>query len=205
MALTEVESISTDIEAYLAQVGRIFRAFRGHDSHCVSYGVEVQGMRYFVKSSDHSQGIASLERARHMASVARHRALPSYHTSIRTPEGQALVYDWAPGEVLWDGYTFTREQRASDPVCAHVRFRALPMHRVLDALDAVYDAHVMLADRGFVAVDLYDGSILYDFEGHTTTLCDLDEYHLGPFAGARTEPGFESLHGAGGVRQGIAD
>jgi len=39
----------------------------------------------------------------------------------------------------------------------------------------------MLADRGFIAVDFYDGCIIYDFEQSRTYLCDLDEYRAGPF------------------------
>jgi serine/threonine-protein kinase len=57
----------------------------------------------------------------------------------------------------------------------------LPVERVLAALDTIYDAHLTLAEAGFVAVDFYDGCILYDFEGHRTYLCDLDEYRPGPF------------------------
>jgi len=34
---------------------------------------------------------------------------------------------------------------------------------------------------GFVAVDFYDGSVLYDFAGRQAHLIDLDEYRRGPF------------------------
>ena len=46
---------------------------------------------------------------------------------------------------------------------------------------AVFDAHVEVARRGFVAVDLYDGCFLYDFERGSLRLFDLDEYRPGPF------------------------
>jgi serine/threonine-protein kinase len=52
---------------------------------------------------------------------------------------------------------------------------------ILDALDTIYDAHLALADHGFIAVDFYDGCILYDFDRSRTYLCDLDEYRAGPF------------------------
>ena len=91
----------------------------------------------------------------------------------------ALVYAWAPGEVLNDP-RFTREQRRHDPAHPHVRFRSLPTEEILAALDTVFDAHVLLAERGF-ASDFYDGCMIYDFENHRTYLCDLDEYREGPF------------------------
>jgi serine/threonine-protein kinase len=42
-------------------------------------------------------------------------------------------------------------------------------------------AHVAVAAAGFVAVDLYDGCVLYDFETRRIGLIDLDMYRLGPF------------------------
>ena len=39
----------------------------------------------------------------------------------------------------------------------------------------------LLAERGFVASDFYDGCIIYDFQTSRTYLCDLDEYREGPF------------------------
>lgn len=180
-SLTEVGDIDVDIELYLGQVGEVFRAFRDRDSGCVSYGVLAGGKRWFVKHSDDPRGIESLRRAHHLNSCVSHRALPRLHHTIETPGGFALVYDWAPGELLNDYTRFSREQRRHDPACPHVRFRALPLAEILDALDTIYDVHLMLADHGFVAVDFFDGCIIYDFNRSRTYLCDLDEYRTGPF------------------------
>ena len=75
----------------------------------------------------------------------------------------ALVYEWVRGEVLNDP-RYTREQRRHNPTHPHVRFRSLPIDRILGALDTVFDAHLLLAERGFVASDFYDGCIIYDFK-----------------------------------------
>jgi serine/threonine-protein kinase len=45
----------------------------------------------------------------------------------------------------------------------------------------VYDLHAYLEDCGYVAVDFYDGSIMYDFDQHATYCIDLDHYHKGAF------------------------
>ncbi|MEZ3425907.1 MAG: hypothetical protein K1W13_00675 [Lachnospiraceae bacterium] len=34
--------------------------------------------------------------------------------------------------------------------------------------------------NGYVAIDFYDGSILYDFENHRTTICDIDFFRKQP-------------------------
>lgn len=177
--LTEVSEIDEAIEPYLMRWGRIFKAFRQQDSGCISYGVELGGRRWFVKHSDQARGMASLGRARHLHRAIAHPALAHLYNSFTTPGGLAMVYEWLLGQVLSD-YKASGVSR-EEPASAHARFRALPAERILAALDTIYDAHLTLAESGFVAVDFYDGCILYDFERHRTYLCDLDEYRSGPF------------------------
>ena len=47
---------------------------------------------------------------------------------------------------------------------------------MLAAYDTLLDAHVAVADAGLVAVDLYDGCLVYDFEARRLHLVDLDLY-----------------------------
>ena len=56
-----------------------------------------------------------------------------------------------------------------------------PVDEIVQALDTVFDAHVAVASAGFVAVDFYDGAIIYDFENQQVHLCDLDAYRPGPY------------------------
>ena len=178
--LTSVASIDTPVEAYLREVGEVFQAFPRQDSGTTFYGVLVDGQRWFVKSSGDPSIVESLRRALHLNTRVRHPALPRLHNSFLVPGGLALVYEWVPGEVLNDP-RFTSEQRVNDPAHPHVRFRGLPVGRIIDALDTIFDVHLLLAESGFVASDLYDGCIIYDFEGSRTFLCDFDEYRDGSF------------------------
>ncbi|MFE7809285.1 hypothetical protein ACFU51_32380 [Streptomyces sp. NPDC057430] len=61
------------------------------------------------------------------------------------------------------------------------RFRAQPLAQINIALEALLNAHLAVEDAGYVAVDLYDGCMLYDFDQQRMMLCDLDEYRPGPF------------------------
>jgi serine/threonine-protein kinase len=61
------------------------------------------------------------------------------------------------------------------------RFRQLPVAEVEAALSAILDAHLAIVAAGLVAVDLYDGCFLYDFDRSKMWLVDLDEYRPGPF------------------------
>ena len=70
------QRIDDDIETYLARRGRVFRVFHGHDSGCTSYGVEVDGVRWFVKHSATRAGLASLRGAQRVSALVQHPALP---------------------------------------------------------------------------------------------------------------------------------
>ena len=45
----------------------------------------------------------------------------------------------------------------------------------------MYEVHVYLEEQGFVAVDFYDGCMIYDFDRHRLHLCDFDHYLKGAF------------------------
>ncbi|WP_406416749.1 hypothetical protein [Streptomyces sp. NBC_00842] len=74
---------------------------------------------------------------------------------------------------------YARRNRSS-PYSAIARFRALPVTRVLHAFEQVLGAHLAVEDAGQVAVDFYDGALLYDFARDTVRLIDLDEYRPDP-------------------------
>ncbi len=180
--LIETPSIDCEIETYLEQKGEIFRVFRWQDSGCISYGVESGGKKWFVKYSKQPQGIESLQRAETLHNQVQHQALANIHNVVSCPEGLALIYDWLPGEVLYDYITHRGQQGRNNPGSPHYRFRNLPVEKILTALDTIFDLHLLLAEEGFIAVDFYDGCIMYDFETEYTSVIDLDEYRLGQFA-----------------------
>ena len=63
---------------------------------------------------------------------------------------------------------------------AHKRFMGLPVEARLQVFAAVLDFLEYTASRGYVAIDFYDGSILYDFESGKTTICDIDLFRKQP-------------------------
>jgi serine/threonine-protein kinase len=156
------------------------------DSGNVSYGVEVDGARYFVKTAGrpdvdlpyltHEQRVALLRNAVRIGQAYRHPALPRLHRVIESSHGPMLVYDWVDGESL----NVPRDAR-DDPASAFHRFRHLPVERIVAALDTVVDVHDVFGRAGEVAGDFYDGCLLYDFAAHRLSMVDLDHYRPGPF------------------------
>jgi len=178
--LLDVDRVGGPLEAYLRGVGEVFVTIRGHDSNNTSYGVAVADERWFVKHGEDPEAVRLLESAIRFHRAVRHRAIIPLRGSIRTERGLAVVHEWRDGEALNDPRApggLPRER----PDSAHSRFRALPAPEVVAVVDVILDAHLEVARRGFVAVDFYDGALLYDFAGHRGHLCDLDAYRPGPY------------------------
>jgi serine/threonine-protein kinase len=187
-ALLNSEAIHEPPNQYLRSVGTIFAEFgeRTQDSGNVSYGVEVAGERYFVKTAgsqdnpervlDHPARVALLRNAVRLHESCRHPLLPRLYRVIESPSGPLLVYQWLDGELLG-----VPRARRDDPKSAFQRFRSLSASTIRKCLDAVFDLHDALARAGWIAVDFYDGCLIYDFVSGRLGVVDLDHYHPGPF------------------------
>src|SRR5688572_28558894 len=120
------------IATYLG--GPVFAVFDAQDSGNVSYGVEVAGQKYFVKTAgdpanrscvlDHAARVALLRNAVDVARSCTHRCLPALQRVIESPAGPLLVYDWIAGELVG-----VPRARRDDPTSAYQRLRALPSVR----------------------------------------------------------------------------
>ncbi|WP_239120275.1 serine/threonine protein kinase [Catellatospora chokoriensis] len=171
--------VDSDLPAWIDALGTRFATFELQGSGCVSYGVATPTGRRFVKTFQ--AGHDSLRRALAVHGAVAHEAIAAPVGAFRLRSGEhALVYPWLDGGVLYPADPRGAAVR-TDPDGAMARFRALPLDRVEAALDAVLDAHVAVAAAGFVAVDFYDGCLLYDFAASRMHVVDVDEYRPGPF------------------------
>ncbi|GAA4989932.1 serine/threonine protein kinase [Yinghuangia aomiensis] len=168
------------LEVFLADVGVVFRRFEDQDSGCASYGVRTAGGCWFVKTARSRAAARSLERACALHARVRHEAVVPLLHSFHAAGHPVLVYPWVEAEALYHPTVRARPDRA-DPAGPMARFRQLPLALVHAALDRILDAHLAVSAAGFVAVDFYDGCVMYDFTRHRVHLCDLDEYRPGPF------------------------
>ena len=178
--LLDITEIDTDIDDYLKQIGEITYRFPEHDSRCQSFQTVVDNQRWFVKHGNIPQTITWLKQAVRFHAAVQHEALPQLHNAFTTPDGLTLVYNWIDGEGL------RPERELSDgEIHPRDRFCALPAAEIIDALNVIYDVHVLIEKRGFIAEDFYDGCIIYDFEKKQIHLYDFDHYHLAPFINDR--------------------
>src|SRR5262249_590775 len=132
-ALLDQAVIDEPANQYLRSVGTVFAEFGEltQDSGNVSYGVEVAGNRYFVKTAGDPDnprpvrgppaGVALLRNAVRLYEPCRPPLLPRLYQVIESPSGPLLVYQWLEGDLLG----VPRAQR-DDPESAFQRFRRLP-------------------------------------------------------------------------------
>jgi serine/threonine-protein kinase len=173
--------IAEDIESWVGYRGSVSRRFGDRvDSRSVVLGVQRDGGRYIIKAANDPEAVAWLESAERFHRSVHHAAIAKVLASIRTPTGLALVEEWAYGDVLVDDYDPTVPSRdvAASP---YQRFRSLPPGRLATAIAELIGAHVAVAKASYVAVDLYDGCVVYDFEHDRLSLIDLDHYRPGPY------------------------
>jgi serine/threonine-protein kinase len=173
---------------YLARAGSVFARFGAdtQDSGNVSYGLAVEGSRYFVKTAgdpddaspylSHPDRVGLLHNAARLASSVTHPVLAPWHGIVDSAEGPMLVYGWRDGEHLG-----TTSSERDDPGTAFQRFRALTSDEILIVLDQLFDLHETLTEAGWIEGDFYDGALLYDFQAQELSVMDLDSYRLGPY------------------------
>ena len=182
--------------SWLRRLGSVFCVYAGQDSGNLLFGVERDGMRRFVKYAgartvDYSGTAAeAVDRLRQAAGVyreLRHPALIGMEETLELPQGFACVYDWFDGKGMHDLNEIDSGVDKDDPRSGYYRYRHLPLEKRLHSLRVLFDFLTYVEDRGFVAVDFYDGSVLYDFKNDITKICDIDLYrpkplynHMGP-------------------------
>lgn len=188
IALLEQTHIQEPAEQFLNSIGTVFACFdaRTQDSGNISYGLQIGHERWFVKTAglladpvpllSHSQRVELLRNGVRLHSSVEHPTLPKLYNVIESSTGPLLVYQWCHGELLG----VPRQFRA-DPASAYQRFRNLPAVRIITALHSLFELHVLVAQSGWVASDLYDGSLLYNFATSQLYVVDIDHYHQGSF------------------------
>lgn len=164
--------------SFLDRYGTVFQVFDDQDSGNICFGTQKDGQRYFIKfaGAPTEAYTGTLEDA-----VARLRASLPVYRSLRHKNlielidagdmggGFALIFRWADGDCMGRMYPAARQ-----------RFLRLPLTEKQQVFSDVLDFFVCVAAQGYVAIDFYDGSILYDFEHHTTTICDIDFFRHQP-------------------------
>jgi serine/threonine-protein kinase len=175
---------------WLRSLGEVFCVFDQQDSGNICFGIEKEGIKKFVKyagaktleySGQPKDAITRLRRSIPLYKDMNHPHLINLVEYFEVGKGYALVFDWFNGECLHSHWSFPPPHKYNHPDSPFYRYKQLPIEYRLESLKNIFEFHVHVEKMDYVAVDFYDGSILYDFKNNITKICDIDLYMKKPF------------------------
>ena len=174
---------------WLKRYGTAFWAVDETGSGCVCIGMQKEDKRFFCKIA----GVNTLEAdvspeesvqiLKQAVSIYRDLEHPNLIKLVETYEYEKFyvaVFEWADGECLFDHWNFEKYQRNPLLKSPKQRFVELPIYKKMKCVDVLFSFLQSVNERGYVAVDFYDGSIMYDFENDGTSICDTDFFKKAP-------------------------
>ena len=164
--------------SFLQKYGKVIKVFDEQDSGNICFGVEKDGQRYFIKfagaptACGDGDTVAAVERLKATVPVyqeLRHKNLIEYISSEEIGGGFAMVFRWTDARCMGRMYPNDRK-----------RFLELSLAEREDVFREIMEFMTYTASKGYLAVDFYDGSIMYDFEQKKTIICDIDFFRKLP-------------------------
>ncbi|MBS4193592.1 serine/threonine-protein kinase [Lederbergia citri] len=175
---------------WLQELGEVFAVFDQQDSGNLCFGIEKDGQKRFVKyagartmeySGEPNDAIYSLKKSVELYEQLSHPYLVKLENHFPVEQGYVLVFEWFAGECLHSHWSFPPPAKYEHPDSPFYRFKQLPLELRLTTLQKIFEFHVHIEKKNYVAVDFYDGSIMYDFSVNEIKICDIDLYEKNPY------------------------
>ncbi|UAL50138.1 aminoglycoside phosphotransferase family protein [Metabacillus dongyingensis] len=165
--------------SFIEQYGEIFKIYDDQDSGNICFGVENGDKRYFIKfagapteqySGKPEDAIASLKSTVPIYQDLAHPNLIRFIKAEEIGRGFAVIFEWTDGVCMGRMYPLSRE-----------KFLQMPDSTRLEVFNDILNFHIHIIKQGYIAIDFYDGSIMYDFDTKKTIICDIDLYSKMPY------------------------
>lgn len=175
--------------SWLKKYGTAFWVVDETGSGCVCIGMQQGEMKYFCKIAGVNTLEAdvspqeSVEVLKNAVSIYRDLEHPNLIKLVDAYAYENLfvtVFEWAEGESLFDHWNFEKYQKDGWAKSPKERFKNLPAEEKLEAVDVLFSFLQSVNEKGYIAVDFYDGSLMYDFENKQITICDIDLFRKEP-------------------------
>jgi serine/threonine protein kinase, bacterial len=175
---------------WLNALGEVFCVFDQQDSGNLCFGVEKEGKKQFIKyagaktaeyTGKPQEAVLRLKNAAILYEELDHPNLIQFIDHFEVENGYAIIFEWFEGECLHSHWSFPPPAKYTNPDSPFYRYKQLPISDRVESMDRLLDFHRYIERNNYVAVDFYDGSILYDFKRHITKICDIDLYEKKPF------------------------
>ncbi len=175
--------------SWLRALGKVFCAFSQNDSGNISFGVVNRQEKYFVKVAGletvesvrtPDEAVAALKDAIHVYEDIKHPNLIELVKHYSLVDIYVAIFKWVDGDCLYDYWNFEKYQQVPEIVPPGKRFKLMPVEKRMRSVEVLFSFLATVAKSNYVAVDFYDGSIVYDFATDTTRICDIDFFRKIP-------------------------
>ncbi len=165
--------------SFLKEYGRVFKIYDDQDSGNLCFGLQQGNKRYFVKFAGaptvryHGTAQDAIHRLKATVPIYEDLAHPNLIKFVKAEEiggGYAVLFEWTDAECMGRMYPKSRQ-----------KFLQMSLESKQQVFDDILSFHAFAHAKGYVAIDFYDGSILYDFAAGKTMLCDIDFYAKMPY------------------------
>lgn len=175
--------------SFLEQFGKVFCVFDQNDSGNISFGVINDNQeKFFIKvagahtlefSGSTSEALETLKNTVNIYSDLKHPSLIEMISSGTHQQLFYVVFLWAEGDCLYDHWNFDFYRDHPEVKSPKKKFAQLPKEEKINTSKKILDFMAFVESKSYVAVDFYDGSIMYDFEKNQLTICDIDLFKKG--------------------------
>ncbi|MCA1054057.1 serine/threonine protein kinase [Rossellomorea aquimaris] len=165
--------------SFIRNYGEVFKVFDDQDSGNICFGVKKGEERLFIKFAgsrtvrfvgEPEEAVDNLKGAVKVYRELAHEHLVRLVDADEVNRGFAAIFEWTDAECMGRMYPLSRE-----------RFMKLPDVSRLEVFNDILAFHQFVIEQGYVAIDFYDSSILYDFHLEKTLICDIDLYSKAPY------------------------
>lgn len=194
MVIQEIDKVKFRLRTprdltWIKKYGTVFSVIDATGSGCICFGVEDENDRYFIKVAgvdtvdaeiSPEESVEILKNAAGLYQTLKHPSLAELVEHYPVSDYYAVVFRWAEGGCLFDYWNFEKYGRNPGLTSPAERFKGLPSERKLSAVECLFSFLETVAANQYVAVDFYDGSLIYDFETDKMTICDIDLFRKQP-------------------------
>lgn len=183
MVKCKIDNIEFKLKEYqdfswVNDYGIVFSVIDETGSGCISFGVQKDNKKYFIKIAgaktveaeiSEQDSIDLLKDAVEKYKNIHHQNLIKYIDSFDINEFFAVIFEYADGECLFDHWNFEKYKNDSTLITPIQKFKKLEISKRLDVVYKLFSFFETFINAGYVAVDFYDSSIIYNFEKDEAT------------------------------------
>lgn len=167
--------------SFLSEYGKVFKVFDEQSSGNISFGIVNGDRRYFLKfagaqpemyNNEPADAVDRLKYATQVYQDLKHPNLIKFIKAEEIGDGYAALFEWEDAIGIEPLYS-----------PEYIRFMEMPTENKTQAFEEIMGFHAYIASKGYVAIDFYDGSILYNYDYNKVIICDIDFYQKSPYIG----------------------